>query len=290
MNIRRTIKILSLVGAGVAVGATMLPGTATSATPGFASWSASSGNITGCPSGFSCTELVGGDGFRQVQVNDNGSSDSFVWTIVTDTGATGTASTLPFSDENFVKTDGTSTGIADSQKVNDTSNGTFGGTVSILTGFASGGTDTVQISQSLSANPDGLSNTGDEFSNTFDMTVNLDSSGNQTGRFMNIDQNTALGNSTDVQIFAIRASSGSALTTTGSLTLGGTAVSWTAGDDILLTWVGQGLTLGSLGSSQFGYEGLTNNTTTATNSEFSQADAGPFAWDAATFGTQPTFP
>jgi len=290
MNIRRTIKILSLAGAGVAVGAVMLPGIATSATPGFASWSASTGTISGCPSGFSCTELVGGDGFRQVQVNDNSSSDSFVWTIVTDTGVTGSASTLPFSDENFVKTDGTSTGIADSQRVNDNSNGTFGGTVSILTGFASGGNDTVNIQQTLGANPDGLANTGDEFANTFNMTVNLDSSGNQTGRFMRIDQNTALGNSTDTQIFAIRASAGSALTTTGSLTLGGTAVNWSAGDDILLTWVGQGLTLGSLGSSQFGFEGLTNNTTAATSSEFSQASAGPFQWDATTFGTAPTFP
>ena len=298
MNIRRTIKILSLVGAGVAVGATMLPGTATSATPGFGSWSAASGTISGCPSGFSCTELVGGDGFRQVQVNDNSSSDSFVWTIVTDTGANGSASTLPFSDENFVKTDGTSTGIADSQRVNDTTNGTFGGTVSILTGFASGGNDTVDIQQSLTADPNGVPGTGDEFSNTFNMTVNLDSSGNQTGRSMNIDQNTALGNSTDVQVFAIRAAAGSALTAAGSLTLGGDTVSWNAGDDVLLAWVGQGLTLGSLGSSKFGFEGITNNTPVpaTTASEFSQVSTGAsndspsFAWPGGDFGSQPTYP
>lgn len=290
MNIRRTIKILSIAGAGVAAGMVMLPGTATSATPGFGSWSASGGTISGCPSGFTCTELVGGDGFRQVQVNDNSSSDSFVWTTVTDTGATGTASTLPFSDENFVKTDGTSTGIADNQTITDNTNGSFSGAVQILTGFASGGNDTVDITQSLSANPDGLSNTGDEFSNTFNMTVNLDSTGSQTGRFMQIDQSTALGNATDTQIFAIRASAGSALTTSSSMTLGGNTVSWTAGDDVLLAWVGQGLTLGSLGSSQFGYEGITNNTTSTTASEFSQADAGPFQWLPGTFGTEPTFP
>jgi hypothetical protein len=290
MNIRRTIKILSIAGAGVAMGAVILPGTATSATPGFAAWSSSGGTISGCPSGFSCTELVGGDGFRQVQVNDNNSADSFVWTIVTDTGATGSASTLPFSDENFVKTDGTSTGIADAQTVNDTTNGTFGGNVQILTGFASGGNDTVNIQQSLTADPNGIPGTGDEFANTFNMTVNLNSAGNQTGRFMKIDQSTALGNATDTQIFAIRASAGSALTTTSSMTLGGTAVSWNAGDDVLLTWVGQGLTLGSLGSSQFGFQGITNNTSSATASQFSQATAGPFTWDTGTFGTQPSFP
>ena len=297
MNIRRTIKILSLAGATVAAGAVMLPGTATSATPGFGAWSANGGTLSGCPSGFTCTELVGGDGFRQVQVNDNSSSDSFVWTIVTDTGVTGTASSLPFSDENFVKTDGTSTGIADNQRVNDSSNGTFGGSVQILTGFASGGNDTVHIDQSLTANPDGLSNTGDEFSNTFTMDVNLDSAGNQTGRFMSIDQNTALGNATDVQIFAIRGAAGTALTTGDSLTLGGDTVSWNAGDDVLLSWVGQGLTLGSLGSSVFGFEGITNNTpsTPTTASEFSQATTGasnstsPFPWPASDFGTQPSF-
>lgn len=299
MNIRRTIKILSLAGATVAVGTVMLPGTASSATPGFGSWwSATGGNISGCPSGFTCTELVSGDGFRQFQVNDNSSSDSFVGTIVTDTGVTGSASTLPFSDVNFVKTDGTSTGIADSQTIKDSTNGNFDGSVQILTGFASGGNDTVHIDQSLSADPDGTAGTGDEFSNTFAMDVNLDSSGNQTGRFMTIDQSTALGNATDVQIFTIRGAKGSALANAGSLTLGGDTVSWNAADDVLLSWVGQGLTLGSLGSSVFGFEGITNNTpaTPTKASEFSQASTGasdsnsPFPWPSADFGSQPTMP
>ena len=290
MNIRRTIKMLSLVGAGVTVGATMLPGAATSATPGFGSWSATSGTLSGCPSGFTCTELVSGDGFRQVQVDDDSSADSFVWTTVTDTGATGTASTLGFSDENFVKTDGSSTGIAANQIVNDTTDGTFNSTVSIQTGFAGGGNDTVDILQSLSANPDSLADTGDEFDTTFDMTVNLDSAGNQTGRTMDIDQTTALGNSTDSQEFVIRARAGSALTTTGTLALGGNDIGWNANDDILLSWVGQSLSLGSLGASLFGFEGLTNNTQSTQESEFSQSDAGPFDWDSATFGTAPSFP
>ncbi len=296
MNIRRTIKILSLAGATVAAGAVMLPGTASSATPGFGSWwSASNGTISGCPSGFTCTELVSGDGFRQFQINDNSSSDSFVGTIVTDTGVTGTGGTLPFSDVNFVKTDGTSTGIADQQAITDNSNGSFNGNVTIQTGFAASGNDTVVISQGLSANPDGLPKTGDEFSNTFGMTVNLDSSGNQTGRSMSIDQTTALGNATDVQVFAIRGAAGSKLTTPGSLTLGGNTVSWSAGNDVLLSWVGQSLTLGSLGSSVFGFEGITNNTpaTPTTASAFSQASTGaagstsPFPWPTADFGTQP---
>lgn len=290
MDIRRTIKMLSLAGAGVAASALLVPGSAISATPGFGAWSASNGTISGCPSGFSCTELVAGDGFRQVQVNDSNSAASYVWTIVTDTGANGSASTLPFSDENFVKTDGTSTGIAGQQTVNDTSNGNFNSQVSILTGFAAvGGVNSVNINQTLTADPTPAP--GDEFSNTFNMKVNLDSAGNQTGRTMQIDQNTALGNSTDHQIFTIRGAQGTMLTSGGSITLGGTPVAWNAGDDVLLTWVGQGLTLGSLGSSLFGYEGFTDNTSSASNSQFDQAHTGPFAWpsDTTAFGTQPSY-
>ncbi|HKI81172.1 MAG TPA: hypothetical protein VKA04_05955, partial [Pseudodesulfovibrio sp.] len=125
----------------------------------------------------------------------------------------------------------------------------------------------------------------------------------QTGRSMNIDQTTSLNSTTDKQVFAIRGRSGSFLqsATATSLTLGASTsvqtVSWNTGDDVMLTWVGQGLSLGGLGASQFGFEGITNNTSGATASTFSQSDTGPasptppFAWPTANgdFGPAPTY-
>ncbi len=304
MNIRRTINMLSIVGAGLAVGATFMPGTANSAAPSFGAWSASSGAITGCPTGYSCTDLVTGDGFRQAQVSDS-SGNSFVWTVVTDTGASGnppgSSGAVPFSDENFVVTSNSNlTGVADKQSISDSSNGQFDSTVSVLTGFAApSGTSTVQINQSL-AKDTGLATA---FNTSFAMTVNLNSTGVQTGRSMNIDQVTNLNSTTDKQVFAIRGRSGTFLTSTASssLTLGAgtstSSVTWNAGDDVMLTWVGQGLTLGGLGASQFGFEGITNNTSASTASTFSQANTGPttspFKWPTADgnndFGTAPVY-
>lgn len=301
MNIRRTIKMLSIVGAGLTVGATFMPGTANSAAPSFDSWTATGGTITGCPSGFTCSNLVTGDGFRQAQVTNSTTGDSFVWTVVTDTGATSTsgqtgAGSVPFSDENFVVTsNNNSTGVADKQSISDTTNGDFNSTVNVLTGFAAptANQNVVQINQSLNKG----SGTTTAFETSFNMTVALDSAGNQLGKSMNIGQVTNLNSTTDHQTFVARDRSGTFLQDASgtSLTLGTAApVSWTAGtDDVMLTWVGQGLTLGGLGASQFGYEGITNNTTTATASTFSQAVTGPFVWPSTNgntdFGTQPTY-
>lgn len=282
MSVRNSIKIITLAGA-----ASMLPGIAAAATPAFGGWTATDGTgIAGCPSGFTCDEINAGDGFSQATVTEiTDPSNVFIRTVVTDVASgCNDATTCAFSDENFVKTDGTSTGIAAKQLINDTALNFSGSTV-INSGWALvAGQPNVDITQSLTDDPDGTANSGDEFTTDFNLAVALDGSGNQIGKDMNITQDVGLGaGTTDNQAFDVREKSGTLQTNAGSSTLGGDTITWASGDDVLLAWISQDVDIGSTGSSLFAFQSVDNKSDALTPiSDFSTTandpTAPPFDW------------
>jgi hypothetical protein len=276
MSVRNSIKIITLAGA-----ASMLPGIATAANPTFGAWTATDGvGIAGCPSGFTCEEINAGDGFSQATVTEIADpTNVFIRTVVTDVAAgCDSSASCAFSDENFVKTDGTSTGIAARQSINDAAVN-FGSSVEINSGWALvTGSPNVNITQSLTDDPDGTAGNGDEFSTAFNLAVALDSGGSQVGKDMSVTQDVGLGvGSTDNQAFDVREKSGTLQTNAGSSTLGGDTVSWVSGDDVLLTWISQDVDIGSTGSSLFAFQSVENKTTDPGNpvSDFSTTANDP---------------
>lgn len=300
MKLRNTITLTALAGV-----ITIMPSIASAANPAFGSWTATNGiNITGCPAGFTCEVINSGDGFQQANVTENADpSNVFVQTIITDvaSGCSDFAS-CAFSDENFVKTDGISTGISGRQSTNDAALN-FSSSVEINTGWAldvASPPSSVNINQGLTGDPT-PGQPGDEFVTAFNLLVNLDSNGVQTGRSMNISQDVGLGvGSGDNQVFDVRQLSGTLQTNTGSSTLGATpvTVNWQSNDDVMVAWIGQDIDIGSIGSSVFAFQSVENFTAprAGVTSDFSTTandpTAAPFDWAVgsdvdATFGAAP---
>ena len=299
MSVKNTIKVITLAGA-----ASMIPGMASAANPAFGSWTASNGTgIAGCPTGFSCEVINSGDGFQQANVTEDADpTNVFIRTVITDVASgCNDFTSCAFSDENFVKTDNTSTGIAGRQSTNDASVN-FTSSVEINTGWAlqvPTPPTSVDINQALSDDPDGTAGNGDEFTTSFNLQVNLDGSGAQTGRTMDITQDVGLasaGSPTDNQEFEVRERSGDLQQTPGSALLGGNSVSWVNGDDMMVTWVSQDVDIGSTGSSLFAFQSVENKSSSALVSDFSTTSNDPtnppFDWAPGssvdtTFGTAP---
>ena len=291
MSVRKTIKIITLAGA-----AAMLPGVASAATPAFGSWtSTESGGVStigGCPATFTCTTIISGDDIRQANVTDG--VDSFVQTVITDDAATCTYATCDFSDENFVKTDGVSTGIKARQSITDTSGG-FAGSVQINSGWAlTGGVPNVDISQTLSDPGTGAAN--DEFDTSFGLEIGATTA----DKSMDISQSVKLGvGTTDYQDFEVRERSGSFSTVAGTATLplgGGDSASWVASNDVMVTWIDQVVDIGGAGSSLFAFQSVENKTvpdladtfsTTANNPAATPFDWAPSSDVEDTFGVAP---
>ncbi len=317
-NVRDTVRIVSLAGMMAAA----LP-LAVQAAPVFDNWSASAGTITpdtgaGSYCGqatVTCTALVSGDGFLQQEVVDAGTT--YIQTIITDAGATGTpGSTLPYSDESFIK-QGASSGVMSQQRSSESSaTFNFANTATLYTGWAGSfipaGMANMNIDQSFTDQGNAAVN-GDGLFNSFLMSINQDTTGTVTGKKMSLRQDLGMGdgvatNTTDAQSFVGEQRTGDLNTAAGGLTLGtsssgtgGGTVNWVAGDDVLVVWLGQQVDTAAAGASapslsKFGFESVTNNTTPATASTFSttQVDvddgaggvAAPYAWDAA-FGAAP---
>lgn len=284
------------------------------ALPVFDSWTVAGGNVNvSCPAGFTCETLTTGDGFAQVQWVETATGDTFIQTIITDQGAAGNSSTLPYSDESFIMLGG-SNGISSRQHYfqDDTATtGTiFENTTALNTGWAqTNPTDPdMDVTQTLTVDATPAV-TGDEFSNAFEMHLIHDAGGTTTGSSISITQDSGLGNgidtSTDAQKFQLVHLQGSYVTTGSDITLdatttasGGT-VTWDAGDDIMIRWIGQEIDLGAQGTAVFGFEGITNNTSSDEATTFSTTSAGiavdgsdaqgygtPFDWDTI-FGATP---
>lgn len=291
--------------------AAVLPLSAQAASPVFDSWSVASGTITaGCGAGFSCSVLSSGDGFIQVQWVGDGVT--YIQTIVTDPDANGTPASLAYVDESFVQLGGNNGILAQQRHATSDADGTFTNSSQLAIGWANptpdGNNPTMTISQSFES--DGGAATGDEFSNSFVMELINGTGG--TDRSITVDQRVGLGDgitaATDVQRFVLEGRQG-AFTTAGDLDLGPSfggattgvdpaPVTWAAGDDVMVRWLGQQLDLGDQGTSLFGFQGIVNNTTEVEATTFSTATTGiepdgagyepPFDWHA-TFGpTAPT--
>jgi hypothetical protein len=296
MKLQHSIRTAVLAGLAVIA----IPYTAQAALT-FDSWTVSSGAISyTCPAGITCTTLVTGEGFLQQEYNDG--TNSYIQTIITDATASGNPGSLSYSDESFVRATGTSAGIVGKQTISDntTPGFTFTSSSELYTGWGvaekPGNKANLNISQGFIDT--GVANVyGDEFSSNFDLKVNLDTSGNQTGKSMSIGQVVEMGdgsaaNTQDIQRFIVEQRAGdlqtqsnagfrlgstsfdvgtgvalngtdgtSAIGTGGDGTANSGAATWQSGDDVMLVWLGQEVsaqTPGSTGGlSIFGYESVT---------------------------------
>lgn len=328
MDNEETAKFLVNSCKYVGAGALLLLAVPASALPVFDNWTVANGSVSvTCPSGFTCEALTTGDGFAQWQWVETSTGFTYIQTIITDQGAGASGGTpssgLPYSDESFIRLGGAN-GISSQQHYlqDDTSTtGTvFQNTTALHTGWAqvNPGDPDMNVTQLLTSNPTDLvpgpggdTATGDEFSSSFVMNLIHNTSGAVTGSSITIAQDSGLGNgvtaSTDKQEFQLVHLQGSYVATGSSITLdpttatnGGT-VTWSAGNDIMIRWIGQSIDLGAQGGGVFGFEGITNNTTAAEATTFSTTSAGitvdgtdpqgygtPFDWDTVFGATPPT--
>lgn len=319
MNNRAAVKVSSRLFHACGAAALMLSIAPANALPIFDQWTVASGTVdVTCPAGFTCETLVEGDGFAQVQWVEAATGFTYIQTVITDLGAGaagGTPSTdLPYSDESFIRLGGAN-GITSRQQFQEETplTGTiFESITSLNTGWAQTDPSVPDMEAmqilTVDATP---AVAGDEFESVFDMQLVHDPAGNVTGSNILVTQFAGLGNgietSTDSQKFFLNRRLGS-FTTAGSIDLDAStfdptndpaAVAWNNGDDVMLTWIGQSVNLGSLGIELFGFESIVNFTTAAEAATFSTTSAGitvdgtdpqgygrPFDWDT-TFGATP---
>jgi hypothetical protein len=329
MKIRNIVKSLALVGATAA----LLPvGSAVAGGPGFDNIvleANSTGTLSGCPTGTpsDCTPLISGDGFLQQEVRVG--TETYIQTVIIDPLSSNAAadtdiSTLSFSDITFIQMSGSTNGIKGLQRITDdplntnaadTSGNLFSGTTQLLIGAWADelGVADLVISQDFRDNSGtgtaigsgtDASQTEDDFVNTFSLEINLDGN-TQLGKSMDMQQDVGMSDPTvtspgdDFQRFVIRQRSGDLLTAAGSLELGpasagttsGGTVEWTDSEDVMMTWLGQRVNLGGTGSAIFGFQSVDNRSDSVDPiSTFSTSTAGtdsPFTWDT-NFGDAPS--
>ncbi|HHM06113.1 MAG TPA: hypothetical protein ENJ19_10285 [Gammaproteobacteria bacterium] len=294
----------------------------------FNDWTVSNGDIalkaTTCPTGYTCGSPILGKGFLQRQLKENASGIIYFQTIVTNQDATfdaGTATTRPFSDENFVRTG--VTGISSRQSIQDT---TIDPITSVATDFATslvldtgwastlaGKEAQMEITQSLTQATTGFTN---------DFILQQEGSGDTVlGRWMSIDQGVDLTpestTTTDLQEFVLVQVKGNKQTTTrdaastandpvdllptGATSSDGAApsndLSWTAGQEIKVVWIGQDM---ASAGQKYGFQAYTNVADANRTISYFEIGGGtgpfeapgtpaPYAWLTDPFGTKPTF-
>lgn len=178
----------------------------------FDKWSVNNGIISAqCTTGVECRAPMTAPGMLQRELNSGGGK--FIQSVITNANATGTASTLSFSSESFVKqgwsssdsvngvpaipgesnivtTGGSISGIALKQTLSEpaslaiTKQGDFSLTTLIHTGWADDtATPTVEIKQHNGSNLASV-----QWANDFWFRQNVDANGNQTGMAWDIGQ------------------------------------------------------------------------------------------------------
>lgn len=336
INIRKLQGIAPAVALAVLAAPSTDVMAAQAASSLFNSWTVSGGTITSTIPG--ATTLVKESGFLQESFTDDNGVKLF-HTVITEATATGTPGVnLPYSDESFVRQDQVA-GILSQQQISSTTaavatvgandkqvfstvsklssgwaNAVIGAGVGAGQTYAAANgvladvdiTQTVQDYGKMATTTTGV--VGDEFSNVFGLLITKNASGTVTGTSTTLNQGVGMGpDGTGVQsaqTFRAKRLTGTANTGgNGSITLGtNSAVTFAAGDDVMLTWIGQQTnTTGTstLGTTQtlFGFEGFTKTVggtpTTATVSSIADVGFGAtgtptsgFAWDAL-FGAAP---
>jgi hypothetical protein len=255
-------------------------------------------SITGgaCSLPDSCTTTMAGDYFLQRNVTVGGVQ--YIQTIVTD--ATG------FKDENFVRMAGGAgvTGIAGKQNITETSTvvgpppvtTVFSSTAELQTGWAAPAEgNLVKLTQSLDQ-------AALKFTSNFGFSQTTDNAGVIKGKSLDLGQNVSVaqagvpGGENDKQLFVLRERQGTFNPAAGTFQLqGGTPLSYVALDDVKVTWIGQGITMGSgLGAQDFGFQSYANLTSPGAVQKFDLASMGTFddasqPWKTALFGAKPVY-
>ncbi len=238
-------------------------------------WSASGGQISfNCPTGFSCRNAITDDGFIQVTLTDLATGENFFETIVTDRGASGSASSLAFYNQAVIKQlpineQTTFSGIANTMKVADSSDYMFN-TSTIRSGWARrNDRPDIEIDQQTSWT-------------LFDFDANMDDVGNRTGLFLDMIQYASNPQQKlDEQIFVHTQVGGDMLTQSGSANLpGGYSTNWNAGDHVAVTF----MTVGNDPSSSQGNE----QTKKDTGNERQNWNQGWGGWRQAPYGHSDT--
>lgn len=284
----------------------------------YGGWTANNGIITaGCGPSVVCGSAMSTQGILQREVTAIAENSRYIQSIITDSNATGSPATLPFHSESFVKTGGEpsqwthsggnsdattdylSSGISVRQVVKEAADG-FDTTTRINTGWAAAaGEPNIEMSQSMLSTDAGIQTNG-----SFYMAINADADGNRTGFRMGIDQTVSGGSGSSGSVrpsaFALREVAGDMLTAAGSASFGGSGwggggggwggggsatggnVTWKAGDDVKVTWVGQ---------SGFGFQAYDNLSDSSNRiTTFSLSSSGPFSWVDPPFGPKPSMP
>lgn len=264
-----SVTALNLVGAAVA---TLVWVPADAAPPtAFDGWSLSNGNISAtCPAGFTCQAETTDSGMLQRTLRSDSTGQEYIQLILSESAANG-PNTL--STESFVALHDTG-GIAAKQTYSQSGADTWNTSAIFNTGWANQpASPAVQLSQSLATTYQGIGYTGN-----FSYSGDEDTNGNRSGFFVDIRQRltntTALPASTttttgqDIHTFVYRRAQGTRVPAAGSATLppfnigggmmggmgggagagagdgmigngfGGT-VTWQAGADVSVAWIGQ---------------------------------------------------
>lgn len=284
----------------------------------FDNWAANNGNVAagcgGANSGLNCAVLNAGPGFLQQQVRDPTTKLTYIQTIVTNPLASGTATSQPFSSENFVRTgnfDSTlstgqtiptrpqqtspqlAVGIASQQRLHAesstaTATGVFDTVVLINSGWAAmAGTPNINITQTVSE----IRSDGVKFASNVQILGNNDDAGLQTGTRIRLDSSFS-DDDKDVQVFHMRRAGGNMLTVAGRATLpNNTSVAWNAGDVAQTVWVGQQFDVGSRASGTLGFQSYDNLSDAVDHINYlSTSTPGPFTWFDPPFGASPAMP
>lgn len=243
----------------------------------------------------SCATTMSGDYFLQRNVIVGGTT--YIQTIVTD--ATG------FKDENFVRMTpagaAAANGIAGKQSILDstTTAGTvFSSTAVLNTGWAgpAAGLNRIELNQ-------GLTQAAVNFTSNFGFSQDTNDAGAIQGKKLDLGQSVSVaqasvpGSVDDKQLFVLRERQGTFNPApAGSFLLqSGLPLSYAVGDDVKVTWIGQGITMGSgLGAQNFGFQSYANLTSASSVQKFDLAAMGPFddstkPWNTTLFGAQPDY-
>ncbi|MBI5450427.1 MAG: hypothetical protein HY940_03630 [Gammaproteobacteria bacterium] len=252
MKLGKAIKLVTIISV-LPVGSAFALGSGD-----FQKFKAATGTITSSlctgTNGLTCQVINSGAGFLQEQVTETlsgGVVNKYIHTIITEQtagDAAGTvASLLPYSDESFVRADGTNPGILSKQTVVDTAKN-FNSSTSLSTGWAGSvvagkNINKLVIDQGFTdygklkyANGNPVKNDGDSFSNHFTLALDSDAATSAVlGKNMTLDQLVEMGNggtlandalvagtanTTDIQRFTASMLQGTVLPASGSIDLG----------------------------------------------------------------------
>ncbi|MDH5217033.1 MAG: hypothetical protein OEX19_05020 [Gammaproteobacteria bacterium] len=306
----------------------------------FDKWSqGKNGLSSNCPSNFTCSEGISDQGMLQRTLTD-ANGKRFYQTVIYDKMADGTT----LSSESFVRGNNVGDGISTKQVLTATGSTSISSESVIDSGWAtsSGSGSVTRLNQQLSDN----SHQGIGYTDSFIFESTQDSNENTTGYYLDIRQEVSdssgvtppsgsiiEGNLSgpssgqDKHVFVTRKASGIYVPGSGSASLpspsgmggmmgsGGSptggSVSWGAGDEVQVLWIGQvcegcqnagdmmggggggmgggGGGGGGGGNAVYSYQAYSNLSDSSTAATQSLNSTSPVNWNSSVFGAKPQF-